>query len=209
MKTLIEQIETYVPVGLGIRDEFCKKLEDLGIDLEKNHAEKPSGMHALTLLVPEKKIVIKFFHQEAEEGTPTLPNSSRHILQPFCHCKILGNLLAIFPMLEREGVGAKHVETLRIGLEKEGYFFWDDKLENIGLVGDVPYLIDADAIKIDREKSQTRDGSRVSQWDLIHPRFPIDGPIKNSGEWSFAIPATATVATTTTSTLLHHERSSL
>lgn len=177
MPSLLEAANLSIPLECGIRDEFCAKISALGIDLEGNEVEVPRSMDATVFLLPEKGIVIKFFQKEPEASTPKLPNKSRAILQPYCHCEILGNLLAVFPLLNSKEVTSDHIHDLREQLKSEGYVFWDDKRENVALADGMPFVIDRDAVFID--ESGEKDGyRRPDQWSYIDPRFPTDYPLR-------------------------------
>lgn len=185
--TLLEEINKLFrgEDALGIRREFCEKLQKLGINLETNTAIKKSGFHATTFLVPQKNIVIKFFGNECEESNVKFPNDSRYMLQPLCYTDIVGNQLAIFPLLKTFGVTDDHAAELHASLDTEGYFFSDRKLENIGLTnGGIPYVIDNDAVTKVRDCAAPESRRKV-QWNCIDPVLLLDhAPTERSG-WKF------------------------
>ena len=170
---LADLINKFIPEELGIRVEFVKNITLLGIDPEKNIALFKSGFYASVFIIPEKKIVIKFFQRENEESNVTFPNDSKYLLQPFCHTDILSNPLAIFPLLNTTEITAEAVFEMRAELEKEGYLLADDKPENVGISDSgVSYVIDADAaMKIKIGEART---GRESQWRFIDPAFRTD-----------------------------------
>lgn len=175
LESLSSLIDQFVTTELGIRALFIKKILALGIDPKTNLAHYPRGMYATTFVVPDKKIVIKFFDKEPEEhDVAKLPNISRHALQAFCFTNILGNRLGIFPMLNTADVTQDHVDQLREGLEREGYIFDDHKLSNVGLTeSNVPYVIDEDAVLIGRVALEP-DPMWENQWQIIAPYFATD-----------------------------------
>jgi hypothetical protein len=172
--TLFEEINKFIPEELQIFTNVCKALRNLGINLEANIATTKHGFYATTFLVPQKNIVIKFFGKECEESNVRFPNDSRYLLQSFCHTDVIGNQLAIFPLLKTSGVTKTHADELCDALDAEGYFFSDSKLENIGLtVGGIPYVIDNDAARkvSDLAAPESRRGM---QWEYIDPAFSLD-----------------------------------
>lgn len=172
--TLFEEISRIIPEELGIRRNILSALFLLGINPEKNSAEYKSGHNCTAFLLPEKNIVIKFFGNECEESNVKFSNESRYLLQPFCHTDVVGNQLAIFPLLQTSGVTDAHVDELCSALAAEGYLFSDRKLENIGLTaGGIPYVIDNDAAtKVsDLTAPESRRGI---QWNYIDPAFSLD-----------------------------------
>ena len=133
-------------------------------------------MYATTFILPQKEIVIKFFEKEPEEkGVAKLPNDSRYMLQPYCMTNILGNRLAIFPLLKTMQIDSSHVSQLSAGLEKEGCLFDDAKFDNVGLTEfGLPYVIDEDAVLITQGKLKGDSSKRESQWQMIKPYFETD-----------------------------------
>jgi hypothetical protein len=184
--TLFEEISRIIPEELGIRRNILSALFLLGINPEKNSAEYKSGHNCTAFLLPEKNIVIKFFGNECEESNVKFPNESRYLLQPFCHTDVVGNQLAIFPLLQTSGVTDAHADELYSALAAEGYLFSDRKLKNIGLTaGGIPYVIDNDAAtKI--EDLKPTESRRDIQWSYIDPRFSLDhAPTIKSLRWEF------------------------
>jgi hypothetical protein len=181
-RSLQECIDQFISRELGIADTLCSKLHCLGIDLKQNTAEVFNGMYATAILVPQKKLVIKYCGNETSANIPKPHNVSRHILQPYCSSSILGNDLMIFPLLDTASNTAQDVAALHEGLNKEGYIFDDDKLANIGKFGENPYVIDSDAVWIDVKREQASDQTRPIQWDIIFPRFPTDHSIVDAEE---------------------------
>lgn len=171
----------YIVADLGIRNRFFKAIESLGISIENNEAEYHQGFFTQTFIVPEKQLAIKFFNQEFEPGIAKLPNNSRYMLQPLCHTSIVGNQLAIFPMLSiYKELSPDIISQLHLGLNKEGYIFDDDKPENIGYYNsgstsiNIDYVIDGDAVRSDTTKIQNSDTDRPYQWNVIPPIIKTD-----------------------------------
>jgi hypothetical protein len=179
--------QAIIPADLGMLTSFQAKILALGIEPETNAAILTSGMYATTFVIPEKKIVIKFFEKEPDEANVAfLPNASRYALQPFCHTSILGNRLMIFPMLDVGRANSGHIATLCDELKKEGYYLDDDKISNVGLsFNSTPYVIDEDAVKT-AGGTQTTASTRENQWKIIDPFFARDAEVDLSKSgWVF------------------------
>lgn len=128
--------------------------------------------------------VIKIRNKDvsADEWPEAFLPKSRYVLQPICvYDNFAGFMeLALFPKLKMQSVNEAYVAALKYKLGKEGLDFFDDKVENIGLARNVPYVIDSDAIKGSPGLSIEKPGLPPmvvkwpeSQWDT----FPckVDG----------------------------------
>jgi hypothetical protein len=142
--------------------------------------------------------VIKITDRDMVQETGGIRPVSPYVLQPVC-TRILADQyeVALFPQLKTQGVKPHHSEMLAYVLVKQGYYFTDNKIANVGLgPRGLPYVLDSDAVR----KLGVKDAQvklpvphsikwPASQWRLFPCR--VIGSTKmlhagDCGDWQFS-----------------------
>lgn len=164
-----------------------KLLQEIGLSLdEKTEIIIKSGFTCCNVIMPEKGIVIKHIHNDDSifgkgEIIASLPNNSRHMLQPYCW---QGNSIelgyfGIFPLLDCSSVRDEDLQELMHALRRENLNFCDGKLENVGSYNGRKFVLDADSVDKKTGLPLEPDQSIPLQWDTIPPLLPTAAKAKH------------------------------